>query len=78
MGIGALGAQLAFVHRVALPGLDADNLLVHDNKVEAAPGTAIRTRGWYVLEFHVFTPLCNCRSTGTVYKIDEIFMKNDD
>ncbi len=55
MGIGSLGAELAFVDRVALPGLDADNLLVHDNKVEAAPGSAIRTRGWYVFEIHVLT-----------------------
>jgi hypothetical protein len=55
MGIVALGAELAFIDRTALPGLDADNLLVLDNKVEAAPGTAIRTCGWYVLEFHVLT-----------------------
>jgi hypothetical protein len=59
MGIGALGAELAFVHRVALPGLDADNLLVYDNKVEAAPGSAIRTRCWYILEIHVLTPFNN-------------------
>ena len=54
--IGPLGAELAFVDRVALPGCDSDNLLVLDNKVEAAPGSAIRTRSWYIFYFH-FTPL---------------------
>src|SRR5512138_495090 len=54
-GIVALGAELALVDRVTVPGLDADNLFVLDNKVESAPGSAIRTRGWYVLEFHVLT-----------------------
>jgi len=32
-----------------VPWRYADNLLVLDNKVEAATGTAIRACGWYVL-----------------------------
>jgi hypothetical protein len=38
-----------------VPWRYADNLLVLDNKVEAATGTAIRACGWYVLHFHVLT-----------------------
>ena len=45
--IVAFRAELAVVNRVAVPWRYADNLLVLDNKVEAAAGPAIRTRGWY-------------------------------
>ncbi len=60
-----------------MPGLDANNLLVPDNKVEAAPGTAIRTRGWYVLEFHVLTSNVE-RSVMRLYKVTEKMPKNDE
>ena len=60
-GIVALRAELAVVNRVAVPWRYADNLLVLDNKVEAATGPAIRTRGWYVLHFHKITSY-NCQS----------------
>jgi hypothetical protein len=60
MSIVALRAELAIVDRVAVPWRYADNLLVFDNKVEAAAGPAIRTRGWYVLYIHKNTSY-NCR-----------------
>ena len=53
--IVALRAELAVVNRIAVPWSYAHNLLVTDNKVEAATGPAIRTRGWYVLHIHVLT-----------------------
>ena len=68
VGIVALGAELAFVDRVTVPGLDADNLLVLDNKVEAAPGSAIRTRGWYGTLNSMVTPYGNFRSGRTLFK----------
>ncbi len=75
-GIVALRAELAVIDRIAVPRCYADNLLVLDNKVEAATGPAIRTRGWYVLHFHVLTS--NKKNFGlTIFKHSEFFAKSD-
>jgi hypothetical protein len=59
MCIVTFGAEFALVYRIAVPWRDAYNLLVFDNKVKAATGSAIRARGWYVLYFHKITSY-NC------------------
>jgi hypothetical protein len=76
MSIVALRAELAVVNRVAVPWRYADNLLVTDNKVEAATGPAIRTRGWYVLHIHVLTSNRKIFSL-TVFKHSEFRTKSD-
>jgi hypothetical protein len=54
-GIVTLGAELAVVHGIPVPGGDPHGLPVLHDEVEPASGTAVRTRRWNILDVHAKT-----------------------
>jgi hypothetical protein len=64
MGLVTANADLAFVHRVAVPWLDAGNPAVFNGKIDSAPGTAVGTGAWDILEIHSQTSYKNSFSFG--------------
>jgi hypothetical protein len=66
VGLVAAYADLALVDGVAVPWLDAADFSIADSKIDAAPGAAIGTGAWYVLEIHVLTSDKKCSRPGVI------------
>ncbi len=78
VGLVSANADLALVHRVTVPWLDASNLAVLDGKIDSAPGSAIGAGAWDILEIHSQTSFPEQFRLWWLYKPEGFYRRYDE